>query len=199
MDDTDLSETSENDSLDSKENDLLAKASNLSSSSPLGPNIAKRSSVRQSPVFKTSSNSTEPSSESSSEPDVSKGICARKFVDQLDSSFSSEFSNGKEVSPSKNEESSSGSVGHISLNSIKQDLNFSINRYCNYVASEPSTNRHTGDITHDSDHIARALGSSSVISEEGRYATVSYSTLMLGYTSDFLDYPLYTLFTSSLW
>ena len=160
-----LSETSENDSFSSKENESIAKASNLSFSSPLGPNIVKRSNVCQSPVFEVSSISTEPDSESTSEPDISRGIWLRKFVDQLDSSVSSEVSSGKEDSPSENEESSNGSEGQIS--SIEEDLNFSINRYCNYEASE----HQTGDFTHDSDYTARPLGSSCVVSEEGRHAT----------------------------
>ena len=182
MDDSDnevpssrLSETSENDSVDSKGNDLIAKTS------PLGPNVLKRVSVCQSPVFETSSTSTEPVSESSSEPDIPRGIWVRKSVDQVDSSVSSKFSSGEEDSQTENEESSNCSVGQISLSSIEEDLNFSINRYCNYEASEPSTNDHSGDsrdFTHDSDYTARPLESSCDVREEGRHATadqLSYS------------------------
>ena len=163
-----LSETSENDSVSSEENDSIAKASNLSFSSPLGPNIVKRSNVCQSLVFEASSISTEPDSESSSEPDISRGLWVRKFVDQLDSNDSSEVSSAKEDSPSENEESSSGSEGQIS--SIEEDLNFSINRYCNYEESED----HTGDLARDSDCTAKPLGSSCVVSEEGRHATARF-------------------------
>lgn len=175
MDDSDddipsscLSETSENDTVSSKENDPIAKALNLSFSLPLGPNIVKRLSVCQSLVFKASSISTEPDSESSSEPDISPGIWVHKFIDQLDSSVSSEFSSGKEDSPSENEES-----GNDSVSGIEEDLNFSINRYCNYKASE----HHTGDFTHDSDDTTRPLGSSCVVSEEGRHATAHQLSL----------------------
>ena len=171
MDDSDnkfassrLLETSEDDSVSSKENDPMAKAAKLSFSSPLGPHIVKRLSVCHSPVFEASSISTESDSESSSEPDITRGICIRKFVDQLDSSVSSEFSGGREDSPSENEESSNGSEGQIS--NIEEDLNFSINRYCNNEASE----HHTGDFTHDCVNTARPLGSSGDVSEEGRHA-----------------------------
>ena len=163
-----LSETSENDSVTSKENDSIAKASNLRFSSHSEPNIVKRSNVCQSPVFEVSSISTEPDSESLSEPDISQGIWVRKFVDQLDSSVSSEVSSAKEDSPSENEGSSSGSEGQIS--SIEEDLNFSINRYCNYEESE----HHTGDLTDDSDYTAKPPGSSCVVSEEGRHATARF-------------------------
>ena len=60
------------------------------------------------------------------------------------------MSSDKDISHSESEASMDGENGSMDISVIQEDLNYSINRYCNYV-QEPSTYfyDHRGDIHED--------------------------------------------------
>ena len=136
--------------------------SDLSPSKPSGT----QSSLRQLPinidVLETSSKSSVgPGSElSSAQPNVRRRI----GFEWVDLSVNSEGSNDEDYSLSGSEPSVDGENGSMDTTVIEEDLNYSINRYCNDM-QEPSTSYHDHTWDMHEDHSRRM---------QGRHFTLSY-------------------------